>query len=269
MDSATRQASREGGEHPGVLLRQGRLVPGYTVAREGFDPLDLIRLGAFLGDEESREVAPESWCACCGEDQGEDVGGVCVPCVNLDPGSPLRSLTRWLDVFRSLAAKLPPKRVEVPCETCSEDAEGRIFTCAPESHDTPANQWLLALAAVAVGRECLRGYACGHSGAIEGWGCPDCRDSGYCLAGGADAECALDAAQAWVDEPTPERREAWDSAYSMPGPGAPRWMPRLVWVGDQVEDLARAMLAAAEILGEQRVREVASRAILDVLYGSE
>lgn len=229
-------------------LRRDEL-PAYTEARGDCDHLDVARLLAFCGDEEACEVTPGEECVWCGwvDEDGEDIDGCCTNCINADP--PWRSdFSRWPALLLELAAKLPPKRVEVACPSACDDKV---------AHDTPAQRWLLVVAAEAVARECWRnaetclGCAAGFLGRHD-----EC---------GAQQD-ALDACREWIAEPTPERERVWILVV-VDSDGYPAWLPSPQnWQGLR-PNLAAPLLAAADVIGPGRVREIASRAIREAVRG--
>lgn len=245
-------------------LRAGLLVPAYTVARDvacgactqgrvrsekndmwvghtpcngkgrvPYDPTgrSFLRLLAFLGVEEAREIV--EW--------NED---------------PRRNLLSWTNELQHLASPLPPKRVEVACGARSRSWVYRMcsaFDCevcngtGKVTTDTPAEQWLMVVAVVAVGRVVWAnrknpgGPGGGPAQMLHGRFVNEQRRIGK----------ALTAGDAWLDEPTPERATLWVGRVQ----GAPDWVPRFGLAG-------RALQSAAEILDP---KPIASAAILSVL----
>lgn len=301
-DAKTRLAQREG---LGLKerLRAGDLVPSYTTAREirvgtahdgsgesgaivlPFEPLDLVRLLAFLGVEEAREIHEGEWGLCgCHESEGW--------CEHLeDPDDETPLLVYWCAALQRLAAKLPPKRVEAreqcrPCRgTGGVKRKRGIYRCSPcestgrvsATHDTDAERWLLVVAALAVARECLEVtgdvYGCPQgydsaTGVFEpaGYSQLDCAGCGVSFRGHKHRpliSLALGACQAWVDEPTPEREDTWTTAArtALDEWARPDWLPyRPLFEG--MLGLLHALQAAAKILTPDKVREIASAAVL-------
>ena len=212
------------------------------------DQEDVLRLLAFAGVEEARALVP-----CC-----SDSGTGCSWAWHADHDH----LDAWLEGISRLCAKLPARRVEaVACEDCGGErsyaVEGsRVHQCRccgavrdaalREAVDTPAERWLLVAACVAVGRE-----ICG----------PDDGEHADC-----DSECmarreldALVAGSAWVEEPTLVCEGEWSSVVQTDA----RWVP------GPHDERAANLQAAAEVLGEPRVRElVCAEVVRRVLDGA-
>ena len=70
---------------------------------------------------------------------------------------------------------------------------------------------------------------------------------------------ALEACAAWVAEPSPEREAAWEGTFR---DGLPTWVVMPAW---DTWRPSESVTAAARIIREARVREVAARAVLEVL----
>ena len=243
-------------------LRSGLIVSNYTPAtcdhknwtqveceaaqhQHRFD-LAKIRLMAYLGDEEAREIEGKEHpnlvaCEVCGLRCGTHR---CYDCLPLDA---------WLAGLTILAAKLPPARAKVTCPVC----EGRQWAVRPSicecngtgkvQHDTPAERYLLVVAAEAVGRACWRvGFH--ESKWAPGLSCNDYDR----------AREALDACAVWIAEPTTTLELEWNCAADHPRPDLPFWVPRS-W------SLPEAIQAAAKILGEAKVRVLVSEAVLHAL----
>ena len=206
--------------------------------RETPDPLDVTRLAAFLGDVKAQEVvrAGDFNPCCCAMS----------PCRD-DCWEP-KQLGVWLTALSRLLAKLPPHRLLVNSTRPLVYAldrrvdSGLVEIKTNWPHDTPAEQWLLADAALAVAWEC-------HAKDCAWCGDTQAEDS-------CDVALTLLAGQAWVEEPTREREESWASA--MHAAGAPAWAP---YGGFWVE-LPKVLQAAATVIGAARVREVATASIL-------
>ena len=258
MDSDIRAKERTGG---GLMERlRADEQPTFTSARDGacdhknwtqvecaaaqhehtYEPLDLLKLLAFLGVEEVRK-------ACGGSPRYYELEG------ELPLPQWIGSLTRGLNGrgfgLSSLLAKLPPHRLEVDCANCRHGVVSlgpRCRLCRVS--DTPAERWLLADAALACGLECAAVFD--HRPDMD---CPKC-------CGCQQDDCpipALLAGRAWVAEPTAERLAAWEEHWAYPR-GLPGWGPAYAELGEP----ARALRAAAHVLGEPRVREVVTAAIL-------
>ena len=221
-------------------------LPAYTVAREvtctppcglcggtgrvPYDPQDVLRALAFLGVEEARWAVGEAW---------EAVFNL----VSVE-------FRLWSGSLRDLLAKLPPHRLLVNSTRPLVYAldrrvdSGLVETKTHWPHDTPAEQWLLADAALAVALECLA-QPCGPGGAGQG------------ISRDLTVQPALDACAAWVEEPTRERLVAWEEPWARPL-NMPGWIPAYAELGEQ----ARALQAAARVIGEPRVREVVTASLL-------
>jgi len=269
-------------------LRAGTLVPGYTTAREmacpgpecrdgvpgrwtsvtfGFrppccngtgrvpyDPWGMIRLMAYCGDEAARAVVGkppdlrngeavhrwESWAA-------------------QDTHQPLAA---WLNGLQHLAANLPPARWVEECPACGgsgqfcwngmevEESE-ECRNCGGTgqvAHDTPADRYLLVVAADAAGRAVHR-IGEGHYGvsrSVYRW---------------REAWRAFDACAAWLEEPSPERLREWLLANVG---NLPQWIVASL---SDTPSVIIALQAAARILTTARVREIAAAAVLEALCG--
>jgi len=227
-------------------------IPAYTVARDvacyppcpdqygcalcggtgrvPFNPQDVMRLLAFLGVEEAREL------------MAEEPFVIYAELVPLDLG--LKELSRLL-------AKLPPHRLAAKCANCRHGVVSLGPRCRRcQDHDTPASDWLMADAALACGLECAAVFD--HRPDMD---CPKC-------CGCQQYDCpipALLAGRAWVAEPTREREEAWQRADLVGG--LPDWVPAVGSV-EFPERAAFAIQAAAHVLGAARVREVVTAALL-------
>lgn len=263
-------------------LRRAEL-PAYTEARGDCDPLDVARLLAFCGDEEACEVTPGEECVWCGwvDEEREDFGGCCANCANADP--PWRSdFSRWLARLIDLAAKLPPKRIgRNQCDGCARGYsvvggvhpgtwDGQLCTADRYPiHDTPSERWLLVVAAEAVARECFLaecGVVRASAQVVPGLdAAARLADRAIALPGIREA---LDACRAWIAEPTPDRLRTWHRAES------PSLPPLAILSGIAEADapfagraVGDALLAAADVLGPDRVREIASRAIREAVRG--
>ena len=200
------------------------------------DPEDLLRLLAFLGVEEARALVPVDW------GWGSLVG-----------------LKAWLMELSRLLAKLPARRVEVECHPCENHrypalASLRPFSCCDGTgnvrQDVQAENWILVAACVAVGRECLT-YAMDHS-----VGCSF-----------ADEWDALNAAEAWIADPTQERLTAWRRIQTGSPPSWVPEPPRAPQPGRMPANLAQPLHAASEVLGETRVRELVCAEIVRRVLG--
>jgi hypothetical protein len=199
--------------------------------------MDLVRLLAFLGVEEAREITP------------------------IDPAwGYLVGLKEWLREVSRLAAKLPPRRLEVDCSDLKCEGNGWYWgdpaksldqrhACEPckgtgkVTSDTPAETWRLVVAAEATGRTCW------NHGTMT---LPTEQELDQSIR----RERALDACAAWIEEPTKERAAAWAFLpLWVPGPPWPSWPAAR-------GRAAQILQAAAKILGEPRTREVAAAAVL-------
>ena len=265
-DATTRAKERTGG---GIMERlRADELPAYTMARdvacsEGtdcaewgacpggckgtgrvpYEPQDVLRALAFLGVEEAREAVGVAWEAVFSLVSVEE--------------------RLWSGSLRDLLSKLPPHRLEVGRPECGRcegsgryvwpEGEGppasydtRCVRCqgtGKSHHDTPAERWLMADAALAVARKC--------------W---ECHALPYCSDLRTRIEDALLDAQAWVEEPTRERERAWQGR-SDDWNGTPAWVPSPhSWAG--IGPTAAETLQAAAVIGEPRVREVVTAALL-------
>lgn len=285
-DAKIRQAEHDDGLALVERLRAGDLWPAYTSAREvpcpkcepirkkagatapGWsrsisclecngagpmpcDPLDVVRLLAFYGVEEARDLMPglgcnsQGSCACDYHPDPQSLDREDHVCLDQDHHG-------WLVDLPRLAAKLPPKRVEVICPACLRDrfrdsmpgpiTPARLKRCGCDktvAHDGPAEQWLLVAACVAVAREIVKEYRKRGSAqeVLPGW---------------QDCLRAIDACQAWVDEPTPEHHS--DYMHRWAAAECP-WLPLF-------SNPARALIAAAEVITPERVRELVKNTLL-------
>ena len=200
------------------------------------EPLDLLRLLAFLGVEEARK-------ACGGSPRYYELEG------ELPLPQWIGSLTSGLNGrgfgLSSILSKLPPHRLEVACANCRHGVVSLGPRCRRcRVSDTPAERWLMVVAALAVARKC--------------W---ECHDLPYCSDLRTRIEDALLDAQAWVEEPTRERERAWQGR-SDDWNGIPAWVPSPhSWAGIG-PTAAETLQAAAAVIGEPRVREVVTAALL-------
>ena len=259
-DATTRAKERTGG---GIMERlRADEIPAYTVARDvacedcdgsGFvqrngqcglcggtgrdpyEPLDLLRLLAFLGVEEAREVEPGAYGLCgCHESVGE-----CEHLEGVEDETPL--LCYWLQALSRLLVKLPPHRLLVNSTRPLVYAldrratSGLVETKTNWPHDTPAERWLMVVAALAVAWALARVRATRRLVTLP---------------------ALLLAGQAWVEEPTPERERAWHAEWSA-GP-LPEWVLPL----PTTQHAREALQAAASIIGAARVREIVTAALL-------
>ena len=251
-DEAIQAAKRTGG---GVIQRWRRdEIPAYTVARDvacyppcpdqygcalcggtgrvPFNPQDVLRALAYLGVEEAREL------------MAEEPFVVCAELVPLDLG--LKELSRLL-------AKLPPHRLEVVCANCRHGVVSLGPRCRRcRAHDTPAKDWLLADATLAVARACVPNFECGS--------CAGCNTSSGQCDYRTNILKALDAGRAWVAEPTVDLWHSWGEAWAsaMHAAGAPAWAP---YGGFWVE-LPKVLQSAATVIGAARVRVIITSALL-------
>lgn len=235
---------------------------------------------AFLGDEEALGIVADlEECVFCGdvdppdeEDEEEYTGngGCCTGCANMDHGSPRRRLEDWTKRLQDLAAKLPPKRVEVGCgchlglvfvddgDIVGHRQHAACHGTGKVTHDTPAEQWLLVLAAWAVARG-VHAATCGcEIGSTRKHPPSSPEHHPAC----DEILKALAACEAWLKEPASERRECWDLLQFLELPG---WV--VVAGGQELDGSTptEALLAAAKVLGEPRVREIVSAALLEVV----
>lgn len=262
-DRATRRARRSGL----AILERMRAdeIPAYTTAREvtclaclwepsfngeaphtvcelcdeqgrvSYDPLDAVRTLAFCRVEEARELSPTA-----------------------DPGAYLLwdnwPLEAWASSLRDLAAKLPPKRVEVarkhrkPCRYAPFPV-GEFAQCdcrllpSKVAHDVPAEQWLLSVAALSAAQECWKK----EFNKVNAQG------------GARKIYEALSACQSWNKRPTPEQRQSV-------GDTRRDFMPQWIWLlCEAIYDgraPIQALQAAAVTLEPERVRELASAAVV-------
>lgn len=195
------------------------------------DPWNLLRLRAYLVDEGARVLVPTL------TDRG---------LVSAASGP----LPDWLAGIERLASKLPPTRVEVECPDCGGmvarggvKSEHRMCNGTGKvPHDTPAEHWLLVVAAHAVCRE----YA------------PEAANNSFPRGPYVhrDAMRTLDACAAWLACPCPKHEPADMDAY----PAGNGWW--LWWV---MSDPKRAVQSRAKILGDDRTRKLAAQAVLEVL----
>ena len=246
-DATTRAKERTGG---GLMERlRADELPAYTVARdvacsEGtdcaewgacpggckgtgrvpYERLDLLRVLAFLGVEEARE-------SLCLEQTPGGLRGFEPSWLWWDQKA---GLEQWLDGLSLLLAKLPPHRLEVECANCRHGVVSLGPRCRRcQVTDTPAECWLLANAALAVAWEC--------------WARPQGR-----LVREIKAEAAaMNACADWVAEPTADLWHSWQRRWPQAGVA---WVPGV--------EPARALQAAALVLGEPRVREVVTAGLL-------
>jgi len=236
-DATTRAKERTGG---GIMERlRADELPAYTVARD-------------VACSEGTDCA--EWGACPGGCKGTGR-------VPLDPQDVLRALAflgveeareavgvAWEAVFslvsveerlwsgslRDLLSKLPPHRLEVACANCRHGVVSLGPRCRRcRVSDTPAERWLMANAALAVALEC--------------WARPQGR-----LVREIKAEAAaMNACADWVAEPTADLWHSWQRRWPQAGVA---WVPGV--------EPARALQAAALVLGEPRVREVVTAGLL-------
>lgn len=200
---------------------------------------DVLRVLAFCGLEEARELTyPEWWWA-------------------VDHSS----LKAWERGLQPLLAKLPPHRLEgkkcsAECHEGYDHGEGNCHPtdCEYGRVDTPAQQWLMVAASLAVARECAKRWRPGveavnlaHQGRSQK----------------REIARALDACEGWLAEPTPECLTPWLVAED---PGMPSWALLGGLATADAAFLPRAagdaLQAAAEILGKEAVRSIASAEIV-------
>ena len=261
-DKATRAAQRTGG---GLIQRwRADEIPTFTVARdvacpEGtdcaewgecpggckgtgrvpFNPQDVMRLLAFLGVEEAREVVgPED------DADWNKVSNWPYPAIDL---------TTWLDGLSSLLSHLPPHRLLVNSTRPLVYAldrrvdSGLVETKTNWPHDTPAEHWLLADAALACAGECSRieDEKARSAGVDPAW-IPEMHRTRRAIAAG----------RAWVEEPTETALLEWSCAAEHPRPDLPGWVPRAYSFSASL-----ALQAAAIVIGAARVREIVTAAL--------
>jgi len=223
--------------------------------RVPYHPRDATRLLAFLGVEEAREIVPEEeWYA-----SAQAAGG---------PRYSVWTIKEWSETCATLLAKLPPHRLEVHAATCPGNGSAidrDVGTCSehcPVHHDTPASQWLVSDATLAVARECLLLWEDrqGWTWESDGYRSIAHRNVGH--TGALPPRAAIAAGQAWVAEPTQDRERVWQERVA-PVLDLPRWVPNPTWSirGIRLPD-RQPLQAASEILGEPRVREIVARAIV-------
>ena len=212
-----------------------------------------VELAAYCGDEASRLLVPKP-CVGDHEDGGCVDGDVCWE------HQTFLDFDVWLEGIRSTAKNLPDvqgmgdrecpdpckngQRLHISqatgswgmhsehaCETCH--STGRV------PYTVPAPRYAMALAAVAAARV-----------AFDVWADVRAYD-------GPDVRSTIEAAEAWLQEPTQERLEAWRKlGLPLIGPGLPPWIsgPN----GGHADSILEAVTAA----GEQPVREAISRALI-------
>ena len=213
--------------------------------RETPDPLDVTRLAAFLGDVKAQEVvrAGDFNPCCCAMS----------PCRD-DCWEP-KQLGVWLTALSRLLAKLPPHRLLVNSTRPLVYAldrrvdSGLVETKTNWPHDTPAERWLMADAALACAGECSRieDEKARSAGIDPAW-IPEMHRTRRAIAAG----------RAWVEEPTPLPGDPAESLSVCEG--IPEWAAGLLIhtghvTGDEV------LLDAARVLGEPRVREIVTAAL--------
>lgn len=231
-DAETRSLERTGSVDLAGKLRKDEL-PAYTSARE---------VGGLLskpvGDTGFRLVRPGR--------------------VAADP----------MDAIRILAfASLPEARAMVepsslPFDNPLGDWLGglqRLWTKLPP-HDSgvPAERWGMVVVACAVARECWP---------VEAARIAEERRGPLTARLVRPVLDALDAAERWIAEPTQERLKAWQGPWlGWPHERSqrPLWLPSPPgWP----QDWAPGLLAAADVIGADRVREVASAAVVKAVLG--
>jgi len=204
-----------------------------TRGRVPYESLDLLRLLAFLGVEEAnsgRHPIHSEW-----------ADGL--------------SLDHWLDGLFLLLAKLPPHRLLVNSTRPLVYAldrrvdSGLVEIKTDWPRDTPAEHWLMADAALACGLECLPAW----------WKRAPWPDGPRGTWENNAPRSAILAGQAWVEEPTPLPGDPAESLSVCEG--IPEWAAGLLIhtghvTGDEV------LLDAATVIGEPRVREVVTAALL-------
>ena len=199
--------------------------------RVPYDPQDLLRLLAFLGVEEAnpgRHPIHSEW-----------ADGL--------------SLDHWLDGLSLLLAKLPPHRLLVNSTRPLVYAldrrvdSGLVETKTNWPHDTPAEHWLLADAALACAGECSRieDEKARSAGVDPAW-IPEMHRTRRAIAAG----------RAWVEEPTETALLEWSCAAEHPRPDLPGWVPRAYSFSASL-----ALQAAAIVIGAARVREIVTAAL--------
>ncbi len=135
------------------------------------------------------------------------------------------------------------------CALCSNT--GKVH------HDTDAEVWLLVAACVAVGRACAQAVFVQGAGESPPTGERSALD-------------ALDAAEAWLAEPTQERGTDRVSDAGLD------WLDPVLWAisgsqtnGHSQRRLCHALQAAAKLLGETRVREPVAAEIVRRVLGTK
>ena len=266
MSDATTQAQ---GRQGAVALRDALdLLPAYTTAREvalrprdwapaeghtPADPVDAVRILAFAGMAEARGMV-----SC--EGNSEDHLRFPEPCV-CGQVTYSGQLREWLCDLQRLWAKLPPHRRSVPCLAIGRaarcDVAPRCKDCKGAGavhHDTPAERWGMVAVAVAVAWECHKGCLC----------------AGYSPAYRCGIRKALDAVERWLAEPTQTSEVSRLINGRARGTSRPDWCWQVLraayaWDGAGCRGPRLALLAAAEVIGEARVRKVASAKVIELV----
>ena len=204
-----------------------------TTRFENTDPNDSIRLLALCGFQEARDMSV--WGTLGIRDS--------LPSLHwLDQKA---KLPQWFAMLRELVTRLPPRRAKVTAPSPREKSNASFASETNTWHlDVAAEKWLLVVCAVAAAREC------------------QLLSSRVPPLDFLEREASLKATEAWIAEPSEKQRErarrVWGNGTSEIG--EPDWLP---YPDDR--DAINSLLAAAEVLTPEKVREITCAAIIDAV----
>lgn len=258
MDRTLRLAERSG--DPVTLLRE-RLRAG-TLTR------DKVRLAAYLGDEAAFMTADDPGNCRCYDIPFVAPGFAHQPFCEDGGSFYSTNFSAWTTGLLPLMKTLGKRESVGACPGC----KGTGHSCQGTlkvTLSTPWAQWLSVVGALAVGRACIQEcQTCGEECGCDGTEWDHTRfDHGTCASCVA-AEAAMDAAQAWVDEPSEVNYLAWEesSVRGLTTRTTPNWVP-IPWRNPDRWglELAHNLRHASPLLNEADVRAICRDAVVPLV----
>lgn len=243
------------------------------------DPHDALALLAFMGSSQAREAADgtlwgERAYVSCRDGRPTDCP-MCSWCLVHDHDCAKVSLRNWVKHLESLVSAQPPRRTELRCECtgCTRPhclghgvrvkecafCQGRCNGTRRAFSDTPASQWLMTLASLALAREVHRATCDCEPGSTTRFLPGDPRHHPSC-----DRLLAtLTACQAWLKQPTADRLNEWEEGHPSLGLST-LWIPAPSWL-EGWSSWADRFVSASQVLDRLRLRELVTQTIAEAL----